>query len=288
MTTERIDEIRKMIKDNPGWHRTRLSKELCEKWDWKGENNVAKDISCRDVLRALDAAGKITLPKRLVSSRAGGGASRVNKLDHDTTPIEVPLSALLPLRVDVVGNQKDSLAQFKSYIEQFHYLGYDRNIGENIKYAIYSKDGAPLASLMFGSAAWSCHPRDAYIGWTREQREAGLRLVTNNSRCLIYPWVRVPCLASHALSLICRRISSDWMAKYGHPLYLLETFVECGRFHGTIYKAANWRNVGFTSGKGRNCKTWHGELPVKDIYLYPLHKQFRAKLTEMDMEGSLC
>jgi hypothetical protein len=133
---------------------------------------------------------------------------------------------------------------------------------------------------MFGSAAWSCKPRDTYIGWSNATRKYALKYMTNNSRFLIYPWVQVPHLASHILSLICRRITADWIIKYGHPLYLLETYVECGRFQGTCYKAANWKQLGVTAGKGRDCKTSAGELPIKDIYVYPLHKRFKEKLNE--------
>ena len=240
---------------------------------------LSEYISCRDVLRALDAAGKITLPKRLTSGRKVSVAERVVNMDHDTTPIEGALSEMTPLIVEVV-TQKDKLKEFKSYINQFHYLGYDRNIGENIKYFVYDRNGRVLACLMFGSAAWSCDQRDRYIGWTREQRKVALKYMTNNSRFLIFPWVRVSCLASHILSTICRRISSDWMAKYGHPLYMLETYVERNRFRGSSYAAANWKRVGITAGKGRNCKTRFGELPMKDIYIYPLHKRFREKLSE--------
>ena len=279
MTPERIEQIRNLIRDNPSWHRTKLSKELCEIWDWRGENGQIKDLSCRDVLRALDAAGKITLPKQLQNAHAGGGADRVIKLNHDSSPFNGFLSELKPLVVEVVTG-KGKLMEFKSYIEQFHYLGYDRNIGENIKYFVYGQNSKPLACLMFGSAAWSCKPRDVYIGWDREQRKVALKYMTSNTRFLIFPWVHVPHLASHILSQICRRISSDWLAKYGHPLFLLETFVERGRFRGIAYKAANWKHVGVTAGMGRNCKTQIGELPKKDIYIYPLHKRFREKLNE--------
>jgi len=240
---------------------------------------MLKDISCRDVLRALDSAGKIVLPKQLSNPHAGGGADHVDWMFHDTTPIEGVLSAVTPLSVEVV-TQRGKLDEFKSYIDQFHYLGYDRNIGENIKYFVYGIDGQPLACLMFGSAAWRCQPRDTYIGWSSVQRKFALRYMTNNSRFLIYPWIHIPHLASHILALICRRISSDWMAKYGHPVYLLETFVECDRFQGTCYKAANWIRVGVTSGMGRNCRTAVGELPLKDVFVYPLHKKFRKKLNE--------
>lgn len=277
MTPERVEEINKLIADNPGWHRTRLSKELCELWGWKGENGQIKDVSCRDVLRALDAAGRIRLPGQLKNAHAKGGADRVALMIHDTTPVEEPLRELMPVTVETAAGKTD-LMEFKSYIEQFHYLGYDRNIGENIKYFAYDRRGRRLACLAFGSAAWACAPRDGYIGWDSGQRKAALRYLTNNSRFLIFPWVAVPHLASHILSLVSRRISSDWVAKYGHPLYMLETFVECGRFKGTCYKAANWDCVGKTAGRGRNSRAWTGELPVKDIYVYPLHRRFREKL----------
>jgi hypothetical protein len=277
MTPERIEQINKLISDNPEWHRTKLSQELCKIWDWRGENGQIKDVSCRDVLRALDGAGKIALPQRVKNGRLKGGADKVALMLHNMSPIEAPLSELTPPTVEVVTDKYD-LMEFKSYIEQHHYLGYDRNIGENIKYFVYDQYGRRLACLMFGSAAWSCKPRDAYIGWGRERRITALKYMTNNSRFLIFPWVKSLCLASHILSLICRRISSDWVAKYAHPVYILETFVECSRFRGSCYKAANWIHMGRTTGHGRNSKTSIGTLPIKDIYVYPLHKRFREML----------
>jgi len=282
MTPERIGQINKLITDNPDWHRTKLSQELCKLWDWVGENGQIKDVSCRDVLRALDAAGKIKLPKRLNPGHSKGGADKVLLMLHDMTPVEGLLSELTPLAIEVI-REKYDLAEFKSYIEQFHYLGYDRSIGENMKYFVYDRNGRRLACLLFGSAAWSCQPRDEYIGWTKKNRPAAaLRFMTNNSRFLIFPWVKIPHLASHILSRISRCISSDWVMKYGHPVYILETFVQRNRFKGTCYKAANWGYVGKTTGRGRNSKSNIGELPVKDIYLYPLHKRFRQKLTGAD------
>ena len=279
MTRERIEQINRLIAENPDWNRTKLSQELCRLWSWIGENGQIKDISCRDVLRALDAAGKIRLPERLTHGRTKGGADKVDFMLHDMTPVSGMLSELTPLIIETV-NAKYDLAEFKSYIEQYHYLGYDRSIGENIKYFVYDRNGRRLACIMFGSAAWSCQPRDDYVGWTKSSRpSSALRFMSNNSRYLILPWVRVPHLASHILALVCRRVSSDWTAKYGHPVYLLETFVERDRFKGTCYKAANWMRVGQTTGRGRNSRTSVGELPIKDIYIYPLHKRFREKLT---------
>ena len=131
---------------------------------------------------------------------------------------------------------------------------------------------------MFGSAAWSCRPRDEAIGWTSDARRKNLQYITGNSRFLIFPWVHILHLASHILSQIAHRVSADWITKYGHPLYLLETYVECDRFRGTCYKAANWSFVGKTTGRGRNSVRGGALLPVKDIYIYPLVPDFQEKL----------
>ena len=137
-----------------------------------------------------------------------------------------------------------------------------------------------MACLLFGSAAWSCRDRDIYIGWGKEQRRYNLNLVTNNVRFLVLPWVRVPHLASHILSLITKRISADWEQKYGHQVFLLETFVEVSRFRGTCYRAANWVCVGRTTGRGRDGGHHNAILPVKDIYLYPLDADYQSKLCQ--------
>src|SRR3990167_5730361 len=110
----------------------------------------------------------------------------------------------------------------------------------------------PLPAPLFGSPAWKVAPRDSFIGWNTLERKQYLHLIANNLQFLILPWVRVPHLASHILVHIAHRISDDWMPKYGHPIYLLETFVERERFQGTSYKAANWLLVGQTKGRTRN------------------------------------
>jgi hypothetical protein len=137
----------------------------------------------------------------------------------------------------------------------------------------------PLACLLFGSAAWKCAPRDEFIGWNAETRKTNLHLATNNMRFLILPWVRVPHLASHILGRVARRIGADWEKRYGHPVYLLETFVERHCFQGICYQAANWIYVGQTKGRSRNGRP-DLKVPVKDIYLYPLTKRFRHLLSQ--------
>ena len=129
---------------------------------------------------------------------------------------------------------------------------------------------APWPVLVFGAAAWKCQDRDRFIGWTAEQRQRNLGLVANNTRFLILPWVKVPDLGSWILGQVAGRIARDWQAKYGHPVVLLETFVERERFRGTVYRAANWQSVGVTAGRTRQDRHTCLQVPVKDIYLYPL------------------
>jgi hypothetical protein len=239
ITGDKVEQIRSIIAENPEWNRTRISQHICRLWGWQNPNGKLKDISCRDMLRELDKAGKINLPVAQKPSRSHGSADIVRHFEHDTTPINAKLSQLRSIHISKVDSGKE-LALFKSYIDQHHYLGYDRTIGENMKYMVYSRDGRPLSCLMFGSAAWSCRERDRFIGWDKNQRIRGLSNLTANTRFLIFPWVRVAHLASHILSRIAHRVADDWQVKYGHPVYCLETFVEVGRFRGVSYRAAGF------------------------------------------------
>ncbi len=279
ITKDKVEQIRNIIIKNPDWNRTKISQYICQLWGWQNPNGGWKDISCRDMLRELDKAGRIKLPAAQKPSRSHGGGGMVRHFEHDTTPINTKLSQLRPLRISRVDSGEE-LALFKSYIDQHHYLGYDRTIGENMKYMVYSRDGKPLSCLLFGSAAWSCRERDRFIGWDKNQRIRGLSLMTNNQRFLIFEWIKVEHLASHILSLIAHRIAGDWQSKYGHYVCCLETFVENSRFRGVCYRAANWIRVGSTTGRGRDGGHHNAILPVKDIYLYPLDADYRLKLCQ--------
>jgi len=279
ITEERLEQIRKTISENPGMGRTKLSVVLCEIWGWRDTGGRVKDMSCRDLLSSLEKAGRIDLPPRIHLARKPGDAKGIKHLVHDETPIVRKLGELQPLDIEVV-TSRESMAQFQSYIDQYHYLKFDRFIGERMAYLVSGRNGEPLACLLFGSAAWSCKERDSFIRWSKDERSHGLKMLTNNSRFLIFPWVNVPHLASHILSLVAKRIGSDWELKYGHGLCLLETFVECGRFKGTCYKAANWINVGRTTGRGRDGGHHNAILPQKDVYLYPLVTSFRQALSD--------
>lgn len=275
VTDQDVEFIKQLIENNPSWHRTRLSKEICVIWNWCTTNGQIKDMACRTYLRKLEQRGYITLPKSRQSCVRKRKA--ISNVPHKTDDIICCLNDLKPLRIEIV-DKTDNLKLFKCLLHEYHYLGFGTTVGENIKYMVFDHHDNPLCCLLFGSAAWYCASRDIFIGWDDDIRKAKLQFTTNNTRFLILPWVKVPHLASHILGVIARRISSDWVKKYGHPIYMLETFVELHRFRGTCYQAANWLHVGMTEGRGRNNKSLTVKVPVKDIYLYPLIKNYREML----------
>ncbi|MEE9295707.1 MAG: Druantia anti-phage system protein DruA [Phycisphaerae bacterium] len=162
-------------------------------------------------------------------------------------------------------------------IERYHYLGYKPLPGAQIRYLVFHGSHL-LAALGFSAAAWKVAPRDRFIGWSDQQRRCSLQQVANNSRFLILPWVKAPNLASCILGTAAKRLRRDWQDRYGYAPVLVETFVDRDRFQGTCYRAANWIYVGETQGRGKLDRRHRHPLPVKRVYLYPLHKHFRQKL----------
>lgn len=277
VSEEDIAQIQELMRFNPNWHRTQLSRELCREWGWVNHLGQVKDMACRTLLLKLEALGYLTLPKR---QRACPNAYRnrvIQDVFHDITLIEGCVQGLMPLSIEVV-KDKGSVSLFAFLLSRYHYLGYRGSVGENMKYLVFDCRGRPLSCVLFGSAAWKVGCRDSYIGWDGVQRPKRLHLVTNNMRFLVLPWVRVPHLASHVLSRIVRRIGDDWKRIYGHDVVLLETFVDVSRFRGTCYRAANWRYVGRTKGRSRNDRYARIRVPQKDVYLYPLRSGFREIL----------
>jgi hypothetical protein len=198
-------------------------------------------------------------------------------------PIQGPLANLRPLQLrEVSAEFLADRGLFEALLHQFHYLSYRSPVGENLQYLVRERSGRPVACVLFGAAAWQCADRDQHIGWDAATRAARLHLLANNTRFLVMPWIQSPGLASHVLGLVLRRVGTDWQHKYGHPLYLLETFVDRGRFAGTCYRAANWIRVGQTKGRTRQDAPdgEHYQVPIKDIYLFALHRRFAQRLRQ--------
>ena len=276
-----IDLIRSLLADQGDWHRTRLSRELCELWGWRNAAGRPKDMACRSLLLKLEARGCIRLPVRRAASVNGYRHRTAPQLDLSSDPIVGPLRDLLPVDIRVAAPASEDAAVLRCLVARHHYLGLRSAAGENIRYLVRDRHGRILGCLWFAAAAWRCRDRDRFIGWSEAARVRNLPLLANNTRFLVLPWVRVPHLASHLLGRVARRISRDWESKYGHGLHALETFVDRERFAGVCYRAANWLKVGQTSGRTRNDVVNRGPLSSrKDVYLYPLARRFRQRLRE--------
>lgn len=268
-----------LISDHPHWNRSELSRQIARQWQWTNDAGLLKDIAARTMLRKLEQRQLITLPPRQKCPPYSQNSSRIIKsVPHQCDPITSALADLLPVRLKYV-EDKPARELFAHLLHTHHYLSYSRPVGENFAFLILDRSERPLGCLLFGAAAWKVAPRDAFIGWDTCARTQNLPLVANNMRFLILPWVRVPHLASHVLGLAARNLSALWQLKYGHPIHLLETYVERERFLGTAYRAANWINVGATKGRSRNDRQHSLQVPIKDVYCYPLHRRFRHLLS---------
>jgi hypothetical protein len=277
-----LDQIGSWMAAHPDWSRRRLSEELARLWDWRTPTGQLKDIATRDVLNRLEARGLITLPARQRRggrqvSRAAASAQGLLSLESAVAARPAGLSELLPLSWQLAGRGEPQRAVVARYLSEHHYLGYPDPLGQ-IHYLVRDRAGRDVACLLFGLASWKVAARDVFIGWSDAQRQKGLRHLANNSRFLILPGVQTPHLASHLLAAAVRRLRVDWPARQGVPLWLVETFVEQGRFAGTCYRAANWLKAGQTQGRTRNDR-WHRHpTPIKDVYLLPLTPHFRRRL----------
>jgi hypothetical protein len=138
-----------------------------------------------------------------------------------------------------------------------------------------------VACLAWSSAPRHLGPRDRFLGWSAEARRKNLHLIASNLRFLVLPWVQVPHLASHLLGRMTRQLSGDWERVYGHGLYFVETFVDSERFRGTCYRAANWIVLGQTTGRGKDDQTHRVNRSLKEVWGYPLNRDFRRRLCEV-------
>ncbi len=183
------------------------------------------------------------------------------------------LKSFRPVALELVsGSELEPVWNY--LVKQFHYLGYQKLFGHRLKYLALIGEH-PVAALSWSAAALKVGTRDLFIGWSEDQKKTYLDRVANNSRFLILPWVRIPHLASHVLSLNICRLRKDWEQRFHQSLWLLETFVDRSRYKGTSYRASNWKCLGHTDGFG---KVGHGYVhhgSIKEVYVYVLEPRFR-------------
>jgi Druantia protein DruA len=280
VSSDQISEIVQIVSTFPKLSRTELANTICELFEWKRPNGKLKTVECYQFLERLDATGIIKLPtcNHQFARRTQSVIDKTSRTRSESVLSE-KLSELAPLSLKRVRTHGQRQLWYE-YVDRYHYLGYRIPFGAQLRYFIQSDiRQIRLGCLQFSSPAWRMAARDHWIGWSDKQRKANLQKIINNSRFLIFPWVQVKNLASSVLSLAVKTVPDDWSDCYGCRPALLETLVDRKQYSGTCYKAANWIYVGKTTGRGRMDREnkRQGEA-VKDIYIYPLSKNFRSTL----------
>ncbi len=271
-----LSVIKKEIENSNPYLRSEIARRVCRALDWVDITGRPKSMGARVVLLRLHREGFIELP----SPRNGNGNKTAMVLDDIDLPDAVELTGtagdLTKLHLEIVESEHQSQV-FNALVHTYHYLGYRPLPGAQIRYLILSEEGI-LGAISFSGAAWKVAARDSWIGWDARTRERYLSGIINNTRFLILPWVKVKNLASRVLCLSVKRLKEDMPVRYGYCPVLLETFVDRERFEGTCYRAANWLKLGQTKGRGRHDRNHRAAIPVKDIYVYPLKKNFQKSL----------
>lgn len=267
MDEEKARWLSGWIAEHLDWSRRRLAGELCEHWDWHDGRGRAKDLAARSFLLKMEERGLIVLPPLRQAYRKPRAVIALPASVPQEEKLEASFQEVGPASLEVVKAGNEGHRRWAYYLSRHHYLGL-RVVGQNVGYLVRDRFGREVGALLFGAPAWRCAGRDGYLQSRGFCREKGLARIANNTRFLIFPWVKVPHLASHILGAAARRIDGDWKEKYGQGLEWLETFVERGRFAGTCYRAANWVHVGRTRGRGRQDREHTEAVPVKDVYLF--------------------
>ncbi len=269
VTSEDIEEIRELIIGHSEWGRQELSLHLCQLWDWRRPDGTLSHRACRHLLMRLSEKGEIPLPppKRTHASILHPPP------EQQSIPCLQPNVATDSLTLDeliVRPVQLDERSLWKQLMKAFHYLGFRSTVGESIWY-VATIGTQWVALLAWAGAAFKSRHREAWIGWDPSLKTRRLHLIANNVRFLILPEIRMKNLASKVLSLNLRRLSQDWQRRYGHPIFLAETFVDPSRFAGTCYRAAGWIALGQTRGFQRRHNGYRAHGQPKMIFLKPLH-----------------
>ena len=282
VSKDQLSEIQEIVSTFPLISRTELANSIAELFSWKRPTGRLKTVECRQFLEQLDKAGLIQLPACKTQYRKSlkKSATRFNLIKSNDL-IKAELSSLMPIGLELVKTAEQKQA-WREYLDLYHYIGLVTPFGAHLSYFIKSNqfyNPKILGCFQFSSPAWKISARDEWIGWNDCQRQRYLQRIVNNSRFLIFPWIKVENLASHVLSLAAKKISTDWDETYGYKPILMETFVDENRFAGTCYKAANWIYVGKTKGRGRMDRENRGQkVAIKKVFVYPLSKNFREAL----------
>ena len=273
--------IREVVDTCRGLSRKELANTISELVGWTRANGSLKEAECLMLLARLEAQGLLRLPAKQQTRPVGS----VTSIPHtEAGEAGVPLSGRVetfaPVCVERVADA-DARLRFRELVDRYHTLGYKVPFGAHLQDLISISRPVPtvVGCVQFSSAAWRMQARDRWIGWDDVTRARHLPQVVNNSRLLLLPWVHIENLASATLARVLWRLPADWQAQYGVTPLLVETLVDAAQYTGACYRAANWVELGETSGRGRFDRQHrrHGARP-KRVWVYPLRRDAQARL----------
>jgi hypothetical protein len=279
-----LGRIQAAVDAEPGISRRALSRRVCEWMDWRSPKGKLREMACRAALGDLARKGAIRLPQaakgHAFERPARGVGSDVAPISLSMPCVRAELADLGPVEIVPVSSRYAEASRvWNDLMGTYHYLGAGPLCGAQIRYLVRSDRYGWLGALAFSSPTLRLKEREKWIGWSPRARQANLGRVILNSRFVILPTVEVPNLASHVLSRALGQVAQDWETRYGERPVLVETFVDPERFRGSSYQAANWIRIGQSAGGGkrahRNGKRSEGR---KDVYVYPLSREFREVL----------
>ena len=286
ITADEVSHIQDVVRRFPKLSRQELAKTLCEHLSWYSPSGALKVKNCLMLMERLADQGLVNLPDK--SARGRLTPDKPPSLTQRTTQrslINCPLKEIDPIELQLV-TDKQRIQLWNEYMERYHPLKYKRPFGNWLRYFLLA-NGEPLGCLLIGGAAKTIHYRDRWIGWDVSHRRHNLSWVINNSRYLIFPWVQIPHLASHALGQLARRVAGDWETRWGYRPVLMETFVDPRQHTGICYQAAGWKMLGETSGKGITRPGKYYTTTPKNIFVKPLHRHFRNLLCSQQLQGRI-
>jgi hypothetical protein len=269
------------IVDSCGLSRSELARTICEAVGWVRPNGRLKTRECYEYLDVLQERGILKVPPRHVQRPRGRTSIRYTEAGRERPQRKGQLADVSPVELGLVTSTEDR-ALWRELVERYHYLGHKVPYGAHLRYLVWITvpERELGGCLQFSSAARRLAVRDRFIAWDEETRQKNLPRVVNNSRFLILPWLSIKGLASHVLSVGARVMVEVWEEAYGVRPVLLETFVRRDLYEGTCYRAANWVELGETTGRGRTGRK-KAEEPVKRCLVYPLVRAFRQQLGVM-------
>ena len=284
ITVQEIEEIKEIVRLCQKLSRQELVATIAENLQWYTASGTNKMDACLKLLEKLELQGFLQLPEKQTQSKHRVKKPiAITKKTAAKPKITCKLKELSPVELEIVKGG-DITALWKEYVSRYHYLGYHKPFGYTLQYFIKSKQGR-LGCVLFSGASKSIGHREHWIGWTEKQRLNNLAWVINNSRFLIFPWVKVKNLASHVLGQISRQIKTHWQERWGYSPVLIETFVDPAHYQGTCYKAANWQCLGMTTGQGLVRKDKIYTTSPKMIFIKPLVKNYRDLLCSEKLVG---